>query len=664
VKAIPRPLLCWSSAYLFIAICGCSGGHDPALDASSVFDVRRDHARDAGADLEKNKDSTSPQPDAAIGVDLGPRDHSRFAGHLLGAAINSNNVVEFSLFAPGAKTVHVVGSFNGWKPDAHALEKNEQTGIFSAGFLIRDPVGQQYKFLIDQKREVVDPYSRANLQSRGASLLIDTRYGWTDQRYQRPARSRLVIYEMHVSDFTSHGSSGVDSAASGRFAGVLAKIAYLKRLGVNAVELMPIAENQSDGGYSWGYNPALFFAPEAGLASRYDGAQVKELKALVDALHQAGIAVILDVVFNHVWGTEGDNPLWDIDPLYYFDYDDNGDPENDKTPWGYKVASWRPMVQKLIFDNLKHWMDAYHIDGFRIDSTENMHADALIETVEKLSQAGYADRYFIFEEFSNDHNTRIQQANSRAKSALISSWGTSYKNTVWAALAGTVSDSLGPVTYYSRDSGWRRPAAVINYFSSHDEGTISARFGASKQQVKVAAAHLLTSLGVPMIWMGDELLRQHYGNYHPKGSGASLRPENNIFDWTLEKTNGDLVDYYGALIRLRIAHPVLHLASADEVGAYFDWVPSSNWKTTIGYKFFGLAKDNDFVVLINYDGATRKLDVPFPSLGKWHVMCDGKLAKSTLPSLRTIDVSSTTKPQTISVPPRSAMILMSERVNP
>jgi pullulanase/glycogen debranching enzyme len=599
-------------------------------------------------------------PREARPADLPAADFSIYGGRLLGANVVAPGLVEFTLFAPDAKSVAVAAAFNNWSEAATPLSKRPD-GIWRALVSIASPAGKQYEFVLDGDKRVADPYAKANVQARGRSVIVDSSYAWKDGAFQRPPRERLVIYELNLADFTSDPSSGVDAILAGTYAGMEKKIDYLTKLGVTAVELMPIAEYCSDA-YSWGYDPSFFFAPEAGLASAPTGEQVDELKHLVDALHGAGIAVIVDMVFNHI--AHNCNPLWTIDPVYYFDYNNDGDPTNDALPWGEHLATWRPMARKLMFDSLKLWMDAYHVDGFRLDSTENIDGDALQEVLKTLAQRGYGDRHFIAEEWSSAHNAAIRAMNAAEGAVLLSSWGTSFKNVVWEAVTkGAASTAnLGRVTYYSHDEGWNLPAEVVNFFSSHDEGTLSTRWGASKQQVKVAALHLLTSLGLPMIWSGDEFLRVHYGNYIPGGKGATWK-QNNIVDWSLAETNADLVSYYAALIKLRVAHPALHLnvKTPDGTPDYFDWSTAS-WTSAVGESFKGVAGDHDFVALSNFEAAPREFTVNFPRTGTWYLMCDGTTATDQAPGLQTLAVAAS--PMKITVPAQSSYLYMSQAANP
>lgn len=631
------------------------GGADGAVDGAPTPDGA------PPGDAAAPGDATPSTPDgAAPGVDSGPPrtwpDPSmgaafgdEFGGRLLGANLYGPDDVEFSLFAPNASSVAVAGVWG-----AQPMTR-EAGGVWSTRMTIADPVGQPYHFVLDGGRRVQDPYAKASRQHRGESLITDPIFSWTDGAWRRPERHELVIYEMQVADFTFDASSGVTAGVRGRYAGAMEKIDYLTRLGVNAVELMPVSESQSDD-YTWGYNPALLFAPEAGYAE-FD-AQVREFQALVDALHAAGIAVIIDVVYNHMWGTGEDNPFHNIDSLYYFDFDDDGDIVDDQTPWGFKMATWRPMVRKLMYDNLSYWMDVMHVDGFRVDSTENMHMESVVDVARALDSDGYGEHYFILEEFDSGHNAQLRDLNAEVGHTLLSSWGTDYKGNIWSSmLDGSCScDSLGVPTFFHQDHGWNAPAEVINYFSSHDEGTLTARHGASQAQVQTAAAHLLTSMGIPMIWMGEEFQRLHYGNHHPDGGGANVARVNNTVDWRLADEHSDLVDYFAALIHLRVEHPALHAPSSVLSG----W-NVVDWRSAIGYTYSGVSGDNDFVVLVNYSGGAQSYDVDFPVDGSWYVMCDGRRAVSTAPGLETLPI---TGPRSISVPARTAMVYMSERANP
>ncbi len=634
----------------------------PDLSDTSTPDAGSEGGKAADAsvaDAAVDDDGTAGQPAPQCEVRTGPSRPWRMlhGGELLGAHIIAADQVKLSIFAPNAREVTAMGDFNAWDLNATPLTRAPD-GVWSTTLSLSQPEGTQYRFVVDG-RSVADPYSFANDENEGNSIVVDRSYeAFSDADFVRPAREALVIYEVNVSDFSRDASSGVSEPQRGKFAGFEAKIAHLRRLGVNAVELMPVVENQSDG-YSWGYNASLFFAPESALASSSQGQQVRELKHLINALHDAGIAVIVDVVYNHVWGKTGTNHFWGVDPLYYFDYDDDGDAEDDKLSWGYKMASWREGVKKLMYDNMKYLMSEYHIDGFRLDSTENMDIEAVLDVIGALDDDGYCDRYYFVEEFSAAHNQRIRAHNAKLGRTLISSWGTGYKNRVWDAIrwkAGSMTD-LTNVTYYSRGDGWNRSDEVIQYATSHDEGTLSTRFSATTAQVKAAVSHLLTAPGIPMLWAGEEMMRVHWGNYHPSGAGHNVREENNRLDWALAEQHADLIDYYAALIRLRTAHPTLHRALNEAVGDSFVW-NNNNPRSALGYVRKAAPGDRDFVVLINYQDSEQTYKVAFPNKGSYRLMAANGMASSDDTGLSTLQVDEDL--ELIKVAGQSATIFMGE----
>lgn len=603
---------------------------------------------------EEPEETTTTDPDAKY--------TDTYGGTMLGANIISGTTVEFTVFAPNASSIHVAGEFNSWSGTANPMTKITG-GVWKATIDIQDLANDQYKFVLDGGSTwYADPYSKANEYSSGNSLIVSTSYAWSDSSWTKPGRSELVIYEMHIKDFTSHAaSSGV--TAKGKYAGVEEKIAYLTNLGINVVQFMPPTE-VSDGGYSWGYNPSLYFAPESYMASANTGVQVTEMKHLINALHNAGIAVIFDVVYNHV-GPD-DNYFWIFEQVYYFDYNNDGVVDSaDATDWGAKFCTWRPMVKKLMYDNMKYLMDTYHVDGFRLDSTENMDSAGTLEVIDNLYSAGYTSQYYIFEEFNGDHNSAIQTYNSSKGKAVISSWGTGYKNNAWDAIkyGASSGSSLGKIVYYSKDDGWNYQSEAINYISSHDEGTlVGTNIQATEQEVRVGNALLLTSMGIPMIWMGEEFMRIHHGNHLPTNLGKNTDEANNVMDWSLATANTNLVKYIASLIKLRITHPSLRMTvQHPESTGNFSW-NTADWESAIGYTYKGISGDNDFIVLANFETSAKLYSsVSFPQNGTtWYVMSDGTSATHTNGGLSSFTAPATSN---ISVPAQSAVIYMSSAVN-
>ncbi|MCR9120252.1 MAG: alpha-amylase family glycosyl hydrolase, partial [bacterium] len=244
-------------------------------------------------------------------------------------------------------------------------------------------IGQRF----DGNARLVDPYSKAltgTFQKNTDGIIrppkcvvIDDYFDWQGDRHLRLPMADTVIYEMHVRGFTKHESSGVENP--GTYLGVIEKIPYLKALGVTAVELMPVHEfpildiygEEPERKNYWGYDPLAFFAPHRGYAASDEpGAQVVEFKQMVKALHQAGIEVILDVVFNHTCEGNENGPTLSFKGLenqVYYMLEQGGEYYKNYSGCGNTVNGNHPIVREMIFHCLRHWVHNYHVDGFRFD---------------------------------------------------------------------------------------------------------------------------------------------------------------------------------------------------------------------------------------------------------------------------------------------------------
>ncbi|MCP4450537.1 MAG: 1,4-alpha-glucan branching protein, partial [Planctomycetes bacterium] len=264
----------------------------------------------------------------------------------------------FRVWAPHADQVFVMGTFNDWARDMVPLT-SEGHGLWSADVPGVAP-GDQYRFrIVSQAGEYIriDPYARESVCSSGNAVVYDPAFDWGDTSFQRPRTEELVIYEMHIGTFNHKIGS-----LPGTFNMAIERLTYLRDLGVNAVEVMPAAEFKGD--FSWGYNPSLLFSIE----SAYGGP--KAFKAFIKAAHDLGIAVILDVVYNHLG--PGDLDLWQFDGWQehgkggiYF-YNDH----RSTTPWGETRPDYgRSEVRNYLRDNALMWVTEYRVDGLRWDAT-------------------------------------------------------------------------------------------------------------------------------------------------------------------------------------------------------------------------------------------------------------------------------------------------------
>ncbi len=274
----------------------------------------------------------------------------------MGALPNAKGVT-FRVWAPHAEKVYVIGSFNDWSKTSTRLI-NEKNGYWSADVSEAKP-GDEYRYLIHGVGGPVsriDPYARKVTNAAGNGIIYEPQaFDWGDNAFHMATGNELVIYEMHVGTFNVK-----EKGHPGTFDSAIEKLPYLKELGTNAIEVMPIAEFAGD--FSWGYNPAHPFAVE----SIYGGPD--GFKRLVKAAHEQGIAVIVDVVYNHFG--PGDLDLWQFDGWsenekggIYF-YNDH----RSQTPWGETRPDYgRGEVRQYLRDNALMWFEEYHVDGLRWD---------------------------------------------------------------------------------------------------------------------------------------------------------------------------------------------------------------------------------------------------------------------------------------------------------
>lgn len=277
----------------------------------------------------------------------------------MGPMLRSDGVA-FRVWAPHARKVSLVGTFNAWNSSHHVMER-EGNGYWYAK-VPEATKGHEYRYLLTTpagKLWRIDPYARQVTDSNGNAVVHDPDFDWEGDNFRMPPWNELVVYEMHVGTFHVPHNCGDQP---GTFATAAARLKHLAELGVNAIELMPVAE--FEGGRSWGYNPSCLFAVE----TAYGGSRA--FKAFVKECRQHGIAVILDVVYNHLGPNSLD--LWRFDGWHHNDlggiyfYNDG----RARTPWGHTRPDYgRPEVRRFLRDNALMWLEEYHVDGLRCDST-------------------------------------------------------------------------------------------------------------------------------------------------------------------------------------------------------------------------------------------------------------------------------------------------------
>jgi pullulanase/glycogen debranching enzyme len=374
----------------------------------------------------------------------------------------------------------------------------------------------------DPKRRVLDPYAWACVGRDGPGIVLDRAWiGQGDRTFTTPAWHDLVIAEAHVRDLAAHAPVGATTEERRGFVGlrkwVESEEFHLAQLGVNCVELQPLHEfdNVTPEEYHWGYMTNNYFAPESSYALAPEKASgVKELQALVAALHRRGMAVLVDVVFNHV-GVPAH--LMAIDRLYYFEQDAGGALTN----WsgcGNDLRARSAMARRLIVDSCVHYLEAYGVDGFRFDLAELLGVEVLRD-VEAALKKVKPDVILIAEPWS--FRGHIAGA---LRDTGWASWNDGYRDFVRDYVRGHGAPER--LEYYLRGSPWyfaKWPAQTVNYTESHDDRTwidaITERSDGNghhptsndRRRTHLMAAILFMSLGIPMVSAGQDFLRSKHG---------------------------------------------------------------------------------------------------------------------------------------------------------
>ena len=353
----------------------------------------------------------------------------------------------------------------------------------------------------DPQARLIDPYAKALVGTFQKStdgivrppkcVVMDEHFDWEGDRHLRRDLSESIIYEMHVRGFTKSDSSGVD--APGTYLGVIEKIPYLQSLGVTAVELMPIHEfpilatdgSEPDRRNYWGYDPMAFFSPHRGYAAGDEpGCQVNEFKQMVKALHQAGIEVILDVVYNHTCEGNERGPTLSFKGLensVYYMLESERQYYKNFSGCGNTVNGNHPIVREMIFHSLRHWVHNYHIDGFRFDLASILSRDRhghlvpnppLVDAI--AEDPLLADTKIIAEawdaagayQVGSFHTMRWAEWNGRYRDDIRSFWRGDQQQ-----LGAFATRLAGSSDLYQ--AGGRRPYHSINFVTSHDGFTLN-----------------------------------------------------------------------------------------------------------------------------------------------------------------------------------------------
>lgn len=511
--------------------------------------------------------------------------------------------------------------------------------------------------------------------------------GWEqDVRPPLASPADLVIYEMHHRDFSIDPSSGL--VHKGKFLALTEPkaISYLLSLGVNAVHLLPsfdyvsVDETQLDRPqYNWGYDPLNYNVPEGSYATDpYTPAvRIREFKQMVQALHRAGIRVILDVVYNHTFDIAG-SAFQRTMPDYYYRKTADGK-YSDGSGCGNETASERPLMRQFMLESMRHWVNEYHVDGFRVDlmgihdiETMNMleremkkldptifiygegwSAGACALPQEQLAMKANIRHLPGIAAFSDELRDALRGPFSDNSKGAFLAGIPGHEESVKAGIAGMIAHpqvDYAAVNYV--DQPWAiQPVQMISYVSCHDDMCLADRLRAALPGIPtdelirldlLAQTAVFLSQGVPFMLSGEEMLRTKKGVHNSYKSPDSI----NRLDWNNLQRYPQVFDYYHKLIRLRKNHPAFRLGDADAVRNHLQFLPTQ--PCLVAFSLTDNAGGDSWrtiYVVLNAAKEVREVVVPE---GKYTVVCrEGKIDESGLEQIMGTKVA---------IPAQSALI--------
>ncbi|MBQ7042637.1 MAG: type I pullulanase [Muribaculaceae bacterium] len=566
--------------------------------------------------------------------------------------------------------------------------------------------GKFYTFQINHKDKWLDEtpgvWAKAVGTNGRRAAIIDfsttNPAGWeNDKGPEISSITDVIIYEMHHRDFSIHPSSGIVN--KGKFIALTEQgtrtvfgdktgIDHLKELGITHVHILPsydynsVDESQlASNKYNWGYDPYNYNAPEGSYSTNpaNPATRILEMKQMIKALHDAGIGVIMDVVYNHTANNDDSNFSLTA-PGYYYRYRQDGS-YSDASGCGNETASEREQMRNYIVNSVKYWAEEYHIDGFRFDLMAIHDTETMTKVAKTLKEVN--PRIFVYGEgwtcgdsplpverralkenvakmegiavFSDDLRDAVKGHYSNATDRGFATGKPGNEETV---KIGIVASTAHPQVDYSKGNNSKfayatAPTQIINYVSCHDDFSLTDKLhvsmkGASEDEMmraaRLAQTIVFTSQGTPFMFAGEEIFRDKKGIHNTYNKPDSV----NAIDWTFKHKNAEQFNYYCELTKLRKAHPAFRMTTAEQIAKHiiFDKITKDN---LISYSITDNANGDSWKeIKLIFNGSNEVAEVKVKK-GEWTIIAqDGKLKADGL---------GTSKGGKLSVAPCSAFIL-------
>ncbi|MBZ9687693.1 type I pullulanase [Clostridium estertheticum] len=586
-----------------------------------------------------------------------------YDGNDLGAVYTTHNTT-FKVWAPTVEkiTVVVYEAFNDELGKRHVMAKG-QNGIWELK-LRGDFKNKYYNYLVTKdgiERETPDIYTKGSSANGEKGMIVDFNSidpnNWKTHKRPLPInRTEAVIYEIHIRDFSVSVDSGIKH--KGKYLGftekntktshgVVTGLDHLKDLGITHVHLLPVYDfesvDETVGGYNWGYDPYLYNVPEGSYAtdSKDGTVRIREFKTLIQTLHENGINVIMDVVYNHSVTIEN-SPMDILVPGYYYRMDGNGNYTNG-SGCGNEIASEKTMVRKFIVDSIVFWAREYKIDGFRFDLMALHDIDTMKEVTRQAKIIN--PNIIIYGEPWTGGQSALEPSKQMRKGCQngmqVSLFNDEMRNAIkgdndgsWAGFVngrGGLEPEIkkgivGGIKYNNEICNFaQEPGEAINYVSSHDNLCLYDKFEKSnptntplerEKMSRLALSIILTSQGVPFIQGGTEILRTKQGNHNSYNSGDAV----NEIGWSRKAEYMETYEYIKGLISLRKSQKVMTLDSAGQVrkSLIFLEAPSN----CVAYELTSAFKDDYSKLIIIHNSNSQMIKVILPDSNEWKILAN------------------------------------------
>lgn len=630
---------------------------------------------------------TDTQANARSAYDRQFENYPTYSGEDLELTVDGSGT-HFRLWSPKADAVRLNlyhQGLNGSPYESLDMSFHEENGTWTAS-VPQQLYGNFYTFQVKQDGRWLDETPGVWAKATGANgkraAIIDFAQtnpeGWNNDKGPKVDNfTDVIVYEMHHRDFSMSPTSGI--ANKGKFLaltetgttspeGEKTGIDHLKELGVTHVHILPSYDynsidetNLQNNTYNWGYDPQNYNTPEGSYSTNPSDptTRVREMKEMVKALHDAGIGVIMDVVYNHT--AENDKSNFELTaPGYYHRHWDDGR-YSDASGCGNETASDLQQMRDYIVNSVKYWADEYHIDGFRFDLMAIHDIETMNQVAAELKDIN--PDIFVYGEgwtagdsplpaeqralkenvakmkniavFSDDIRDAVKGHYSNAEDRGFATGKPGNEETV---KIGIVAATAHPQVDYSKGNNSKFPYAsspemIVNYVSCHDDLMLTDKLRKSMPEAtdeermaaaKLAQTIIFTSQGTPFMFAGEEIFRDKKGVHNSYKSPDSI----NAIDWSLKAKNRDQMDYYKGLIALRKAHPAFRMTTAQDIARHlvFDRVDSDKTPNLISYSLKDNANGDEWKeIKVILNGADESRTVKLPK-GIWQTVArDGKI---------------------------------------